>query len=72
MTKNWALVIGINQYQFLQPLQYAKQDAQSVHDFFSNAIDFEKVFLFSDDSATITQSSPLPNLTGRQNRLKSL
>ncbi len=69
MTKNWALVIGINQYKFLQPLQYAKQDAQSVHDFFSNALGFEKVFLFSDDLATSTETSLLPN---RANLLRCL
>jgi uncharacterized caspase-like protein len=28
MAKNNAIVIGINQYKFLQNLNYAKQDAQ--------------------------------------------
>ncbi|MFM2428789.1 MAG: hypothetical protein RLZZ511_2 [Cyanobacteriota bacterium] len=27
MARNQAIVIGINQYEFLQPLDYAKRDA---------------------------------------------
>jgi len=57
MTKNWALVIGINAYNPLNftPLKYAKQDAARVRDFFQSA-GFEVCF-FADDSTPIT----LPN-----------
>ncbi|MBD2346801.1 hypothetical protein [Anabaena subtropica] len=27
MAKNWAIAIGVNQYDYLQPLNYAKRDA---------------------------------------------
>ena len=51
MAKNWALVIGINEYNRLNftPLKYAKQDAERVKAFFE-AAGFERVFFFSDDS----------------------
>ena len=54
MSKNWAVVIGINGYNPLNftPLKYAKRDAERVHDFF-NSMQFEQVYLFTDDSAPI-------------------
>ncbi len=30
MASNWAIVIGINQYRFLQPLKYAERDAKAM------------------------------------------
>jgi len=58
MAKNWALVIGINDYNPLnfRPLKYAKPDAERVKDFFE-AAGFERVFFFSDNSPRQT----LPN-----------
>ena len=58
MAKNWALVIGINEYNPLNfaPLKYAKRDAEQVKAFFETA-GFERVFFFSDDSPRQT----LPN-----------
>ncbi|GAX45691.1 hypothetical protein NIES4075_67120 [Tolypothrix sp. NIES-4075] len=58
--KNWALVIGINQYDFLQPLNYAKRDAQLIQEFLCNEAGFEKVFFFSDDSPDISGKSTRP------------
>ena len=54
MAKNWALVIGINDYNPVNfaPLKYAKQDAERVKDFFANA-GFEVCF-FADDSPPLT------------------
>lgn len=54
MAKNWALVIGINGYNPVNfaPLNYAKQDAERVKDFFGNA-GFEVCF-FTDDSPPLT------------------
>ena len=51
MAKNWALVVGINDYNRLNypPLKYAKCDAEKMRDFFQSA-NFEQVFFFSDDS----------------------
>ncbi|MBD2204918.1 GUN4 domain-containing protein [Calothrix sp. FACHB-1219] len=50
MVKNWALVIGINDYKFLQPLKYARRDAKLMQNLLHNDIGFERVFLFADDS----------------------
>ncbi len=50
MAKNWAITIGINQYNYLQPLNYAKRDAQLMQEFLSNEAGFERVYFFSDDS----------------------
>jgi hypothetical protein len=57
MAKNWALVIGINEYNPVNftPLRYARQDAERVRDFFASA-GFEVCF-FTDNSPPLT----LPN-----------
>ncbi|MGL5058661.1 MAG: GUN4 domain-containing protein [Microcoleus sp.] len=52
MTKNWAVVIGINEYEHLQrPLKYAKRDAELMSNFLCNEAGFDKVYHFSEDSA---------------------
>ncbi|MDZ7962112.1 MAG: GUN4 domain-containing protein [Aulosira sp. DedQUE10] len=53
MVKNWALVIGINHYNLLHPLKYAKRDAELMQNLLHNEAGFERVFLFSDDSPSI-------------------
>lgn len=68
MGKNWAIIIGINQYDNLQPLQYAKRDAEAVRDYFLNEASFEKVYFFSEDAPDIEQDhgppfNPLPTFT---------
>ena len=30
MVNHWAIAVGINHYQFLQPLKFAQQDAQAL------------------------------------------
>ncbi|MBD2093571.1 caspase family protein [Trichocoleus sp. FACHB-591] len=59
MGRNWAIAIGINQYDNLQPLSYAKRDAEAVRDFCLQDVGFEKVYYFSDDSPLLeTDSGP--------------
>lgn len=54
MAKNWAIAIGINKYVNLQNLQFAKQDAELMYDFFVQAgFDRDGIFLFTDDSPEI-------------------
>ncbi len=53
MANNWAIVIGINQYRFLQPLNYAKRDAEAISDFLAQEAKFDRIFLFTDDSPPI-------------------
>lgn len=60
MGKNWAISIGINQYDNLTPLKYAKRDAEAVRDFCLKEVGFEKVYYFSDDSPPIAQDHGSP------------
>jgi formylglycine-generating enzyme required for sulfatase activity len=60
MAKNWAIAIGINQYRFLQPLQYAKRDAEAMHRFLSQDAKFDRIFLFTDDSPPIGDKTTEP------------
>ncbi|MBD2336670.1 SUMF1/EgtB/PvdO family nonheme iron enzyme [Calothrix sp. FACHB-156] len=61
MVKNWAIAIGINRYDYLQPLKYAQRDAQLMQEFLRNQAGFEKIFFFSDDSPDISGRSTRPN-----------
>lgn len=65
MSKNWAIVIGINQYNpnNFAPLKYAKRDAELMRDFFRQA-QFDEVCFFTDDSPDFK----LPNGTIIQTR----
>lgn len=47
---NWAIAIGVNQYEFLHPLKYAKNDALHICNFLENEAKFDRIFYFSDDS----------------------
>ncbi|MBD2095112.1 SUMF1/EgtB/PvdO family nonheme iron enzyme [Trichocoleus sp. FACHB-591] len=65
MGKNWAIAIGINQYDNLQPLSYAKRDAAAMRDYFLNEAGFEQVYYFAEDAPNIEQTygppfQPLP------------
>ncbi|MEH2463430.1 MAG: SUMF1/EgtB/PvdO family nonheme iron enzyme [Nostoc sp.] len=61
MAKNWAIAIGINQYNNLQHLNYAKLDAEAMRDWFEKEVRFDKVFLFTEDSPPISTSGrPIP------------
>jgi len=58
MARNWAIVIGINDYNpnNFTPLRYAKRDAELVRDFFVREARFEQVYFFSDDAPSIKVS----------------
>lgn len=55
MANNWAIAIGINQYQFFQPLACAKADAQAVQAFLVNDGGFreQQCMLMTDNSPPI-------------------
>ncbi|MBW4509496.1 MAG: GUN4 domain-containing protein [Scytonematopsis contorta HA4267-MV1] len=72
MAKNWAITIGVNQYDYLQPLKYAKRDAQLIHDFLVNEASFERVYFFSDDSPDIGGKSTRPNRANLRQVLREL
>ncbi|WP_071190525.1 caspase family protein [Trichormus sp. NMC-1] len=52
MAKNCAVVIGINKYNRIQRLQYAKSDAERVSNYFAHdlGVQPENLYFFSDDS----------------------
>jgi uncharacterized caspase-like protein len=50
MAKNWAIAIGINEYNYLQSLQFAKRDAQLMQEFLRTEAGFDQILFFSDDS----------------------
>jgi formylglycine-generating enzyme required for sulfatase activity/uncharacterized caspase-like protein len=52
MGQNWAIVVGINQYDNLRWLDYAERDAASVRDLFGE-MGFEKVEFFAQDAPAI-------------------
>ncbi|MEH2438777.1 SUMF1/EgtB/PvdO family nonheme iron enzyme [Nostoc sp.] len=72
MTKNWAIAIGINQYDYLQPLNYAKRDAQLMQEFLGNEAGFEQIFFFSDDSPELAGKSTRPTRTNLLRVLRQL
>jgi formylglycine-generating enzyme required for sulfatase activity/uncharacterized caspase-like protein len=55
MSRNYAITIGINEYRYLQRLNYAKHDADAVRQLFLNELAFNGVYHFSDDSPAIPQ-----------------
>ncbi|GEM_PF-4728825 len=60
--KNFAIVIGINNYIHIEKLNYAEQDAQKLYDFFINELQFEETnikILVSNSSNNINQFSPI-------------
>jgi uncharacterized caspase-like protein len=52
MARNFAVVVGINNYKKIQPLKYAKSDAERMCDFFTQDLQVspENLYFFSDDS----------------------
>ena len=70
MAKNWAIAIGINEYEHLaRPLQYAQRDAQLMRDWLQNRAGFEKVYYYADNSPKIGNTSTRPT---RSNLLRLL
>ena len=55
-----SIAIGINQYEFLEPLSYAQQDAETLHNFLRNEGNFsaEQCLLLSDNASTPIWEQP--------------
>lgn len=62
MANNWAIAIGINQYQYFQPLICAQADAQAVRDFLVTKGRFspQQCVVMSDTSPPIGDRSTKP------------
>ncbi len=59
MGRNWAIAIGINNYDSLQPLKYAQRDAEAMEAWFKQEASFDQVFLFTEDSPDIPANPPI-------------
>ncbi|MEO1428715.1 MAG: caspase family protein [Cyanobacteria bacterium J06633_8] len=62
MAKLWAIAIGINQYQYFQPLSYGSADAEALKNFLVEQMGFpeEQCLLMTDSSAPMGDKSTLP------------
>ena len=60
-----AIALGINQYQFLQPLSYAQSDAQAIYQFFVEEAGYspDQCLLLVDSSPSINGHSTEPTYT---------
>jgi uncharacterized caspase-like protein/formylglycine-generating enzyme required for sulfatase activity len=54
-----AIVIGINQYQFVRRLNYARDDAIRIKEFLETNGELESILLFTDDSPEIEGKSTI-------------
>jgi formylglycine-generating enzyme required for sulfatase activity/uncharacterized caspase-like protein len=60
MGRNFAITIGINDYDNLQSLSYAKRDAEAMRDYFLNEARFERVYHFAADAPDILPDRGAP------------
>ena len=62
MAKNWAIIIGVNDYSYLEKLNFAKIDAEAMYQWLQQEGGFntQGLFLFTDDSPPIPTDPPIP------------
>ena len=53
MSQNWAICIGIDRYDNLRPLHFARRGADALRDFFEKEVGFERVYFFAEDTPPI-------------------
>jgi Caspase domain len=72
MTNHWAIAVGINQYQSLQPLNFAQQDAQSLCEGLVSEAGFlpEHCILMTDNSPEVVGRSTYPSRDNLQHWIK--
>jgi hypothetical protein len=63
-----AIVIGVNKYKHLQPLEYAQQDAKAMAAFLKDEAKFDHVYYFAEDAEPINGVSMEPT----QNNLRRI
>jgi formylglycine-generating enzyme required for sulfatase activity/uncharacterized caspase-like protein len=57
-----AIVIGVNHYDYLQPLKYAQQDALAVKNFLEQEAKFDRVYYFAEDAPALNGMPMKPTL----------
>ncbi|XGV99011.1 MAG: caspase family protein [Leptolyngbya sp. BL-A-14] len=69
--RQWAISIGINQYQFFQPLSYAQRDAQAIQQFLANdaGVPLDQCVLLTETSPNQWDRSTYPDRENIQNWL---
>lgn len=60
MGKNWAIAIGINEYQNMRRLKFARKDAEAVCQFFQETLHFDKVDLFAKGAEPVRYADGPP------------
>lgn len=60
MGKNWAIAIGINEYQNMRRLKCARKDAEAVCQFFQETLHFDKVDLFTKGAEPVCYEDGSP------------
>ncbi|NES91609.1 caspase family protein, partial [Okeania sp. SIO2B9] len=70
MAKNWAICIGINNYNSMPNLKYAQRDAKLMQNYFLNEAGFENIYLFTDNSPSINYAGKTFNSQPTYGRLK--
>lgn len=60
MGKNWAIAIGINEYQNMRWLKFARKDAEAVCQFFQETLHFDKVDLFAKGAEPVCYADGPP------------
>ncbi len=72
--RRWAIAVGVNQYQFFQPLSYAQEDAQALRASLMHKAGFspEQCLLLTDTSAPIGDKPTCPNRQTIQNWINLL
>jgi Caspase domain len=63
MSNHWAIIVGINQYQSLQPLSFAQRDAQALQTCLVTEAGFmpERCILLTESSPPVWDHSTYPN-----------
>ncbi len=71
---HWAILIGINQYQFLQPLSFAQQDAQALRNFLVSEAGFsaDHCVLLTDTSPNVQNRSTQPTKSNIQGWIEEM
>lgn len=74
MGKHWAVIIGINQYQALQPLMYAQFDAIELRDFLTQEVGLppEQCTLLTDVSPIFHESAAYPARESLEQKLRDI
>jgi uncharacterized caspase-like protein len=60
MSKQWAIVVGINEYDNLPALKYSQRDAELIANLLHDDLNFEQVFLFTNNSRPLSTTPPIP------------